>query len=98
MVLLQVPSARTKYVLVEAGVTVMLLPVPTAVPPQLPLYHFHDAPVPSVPPLTLNEVLWPTQTAVDVAVTDTVGTDVSLTVTTTFLHMVLLQVPSARTK
>jgi hypothetical protein len=98
MVLLQVPSARTKYVLVEAGVTVMLVPVPNEVPPQLPLYHFHVAPVPNVPPFTLKVVFWPTQIAVDVAVTDTVGTDVSLTVTTTFLQIVLLQVPSARTK
>lgn len=30
----------------------MLLPLPMAVPPQLPLYHFHTAPVPKIPPLT----------------------------------------------
>ena len=32
----------------------MLVPVPTRVPPQLPLYHFHDAPVPNEPPLTVS--------------------------------------------
>ena len=30
----------------------MLAPVPTNVPPQEPLYHFHEAPVPKEPPLT----------------------------------------------
>jgi hypothetical protein len=44
IVLLQVPSARTKYVVVVVGETVTLEPVPTAVPAQDPLYHFHAAP------------------------------------------------------
>jgi hypothetical protein len=30
----------------------MLLPVPMAMPPQLPLYHFQTASVPRIPPLT----------------------------------------------
>ena len=29
-------------------------PVPTSVPPQLPLYHFQLPPVPRLPPLTLK--------------------------------------------
>ena len=32
----------------------MLLPVPTKVPPQVPRYHFHTAPVPSEPPTTVS--------------------------------------------
>ena len=31
-------------------------PVPAAVPPQLPLYHTHCAPVPNEPPTTVNSV------------------------------------------
>ena len=36
------------------GLTVMLEPLPIEVPPQLPLYHFHVAPVPRLPPLTVR--------------------------------------------
>ena len=35
----------------------MLLPVPTAVPPQLPEYHFQTAPVPKLPPVTVSVML-----------------------------------------
>jgi hypothetical protein len=40
VVLLHAPSALTKYVVVTVGDKVMLAPVPTNVPPQLPLYHW----------------------------------------------------------
>ena len=76
MVLLQVPSARTKYVVVEAGATVTVLPVPTDVPPQLPLYHFQLAPIPRLPPLTLNVVFLPKQIVV-VPLIEVAGTEVS---------------------
>jgi hypothetical protein len=36
-------------------------PVPAEAPPQLPLYHFQLAPVPSEPPTTLRVVLAPGQ-------------------------------------
>ena len=36
------------------GATVMLVPLPMQVPPQLPLYHFHAAPVPNEPPFTAS--------------------------------------------
>lgn len=39
-----------------AGETLIEAPVPAAVPPQLTVYHFHDAPVPSAPALTLSIV------------------------------------------
>ena len=79
-----------------AGATAILLPDPIEVPPQVPLYHFHEAPWPSVPPLTVNVVLVPRQ-MVDVPVIDDAGNELSLTVTFTVLHMVVLQVPSALT-
>lgn len=97
-VLLQVPSARTKYVVVVAGLTAMELPLPTDVPPQLPLYHCQLAPVPSEPPTTKRLVLLPGQTVVDVAVAATGAVEGLLTVMVTCAQVVLLQVPSARTK
>ena len=39
VVVLHVPDARTKYVVVVAGFTVMLGPEPAAVPPQDPVNH-----------------------------------------------------------
>jgi hypothetical protein len=56
-VLLHVPSAFTKYVVVDVGVTLKLLPLPTGVPVQLPLYHSHVAPVPNEPPFLDSVVL-----------------------------------------
>ena len=40
--------------MVTVGATEILAPVPTNVPPQVPLYHFHEAAVPSEPPETFN--------------------------------------------
>ncbi len=74
--LLQVPSALRKYVVVAAGATVTLLPVPTDVPPQLPLYHFQLAPAPRLPPLTFKVVFLPRQIVV-VPVIEVAGTEVS---------------------
>ena len=79
------------------GLTLTLLPVATGVPVQLPLYHFQLAPVPSVPPVTLSVLLWPSQIVALLALADVAGTDVSRTVMVTLLHAVLLQVPSALT-
>ena len=76
MVLLQVPSALRKYVVVVAGATLTLLPVPTDVPPQLPLYHLQLAPVPRLPPVVLSVVLLPLQMVV-VPLIDVAGTEVS---------------------
>ena len=64
---------------------------------QLPLYHFQLAPVPSVPPVTLSVLLWPSQIVALLALAEVAGTDVSLTVIAKLLHTVLLQVPSALT-
>ena len=48
----------------DAGDT-LGLPDPTKVPEQLPLYQFHDAPVPSEPPDRLNVVAPPQVGLVD---------------------------------
>jgi hypothetical protein len=53
--------------------------------------------VPSVPPVTLSVLLWPSQIVALLALADVAGTDVSRTVMVTLLHAVLLQVPSALT-
>ncbi len=92
--LLQIPSARRKYVVVVAGATVTLLPVPTDVPPQLPLYHLQLAPVDKVPPLALKVVFCPRQMLV-IPIIDVAGTEESLTVKTNDLHTVVLQNPLA---
>ena len=96
-VLLQVPSARTKYVVVVAGATVRLLPVPTEVPPQLPLYQRHVAPVPKLPLFMLKVVFLPRQIVVG-PTTVVAGKDVSCTFTVKLRQIVLLHVPSALTK
>lgn len=96
-VLLQIPSALTKYVVVDAGETVSEVPVLSNVPPQLLPYHFQLAPVPKLPPDIDNVVLWPTQIVV-VPVMLLAGMDVSRRVTVKLLQMVLLHLPSARTK
>ena len=50
---------------------VMDAPVPIKVPPQVPLYHFHCAPLPNEPPFTESVTVAPALTVVcdaDVAV------------------------------
>jgi hypothetical protein len=64
MVLLQVPSALTKYVVFAEGDTVMLEPVPIAVPPHDEVYHLQIAPTPKVPPVTDKVVFLPLQIVV----------------------------------
>ena len=56
----------------------MLREVPVLIeePPQLPLYHLQLAPVPKLPPFTLNVVLLPRHIVV-VPLIEVAGTDVS---------------------
>jgi hypothetical protein len=97
MVLLQVPSALTKYVVVAVGDTVMLAPVPADVPPHDDVYHLQLAPVPKLPPFTESVVFLPRQIVL-VPVIEIAGAEVSCNVTEIERQMVLLQVPSALTK
>ncbi len=43
------------------GETLMLVPDPMEVPPQIPAYHRQDAPVPSEPPFSVSVVDVPGQ-------------------------------------
>lgn len=94
IVLLQVPSALTKYVVLADGDTVTEVPEPTLVPPQEPLYHFHVAPAPSVPPETLSVVEVPKH-IVEVPEMEVAGLEVSCTVIEVEIQAVELHVPSA---
>ena len=71
----------------------MLLPVPSAVPPQVPEYHLAVAPVPALPPTTVRVVLLPEQMfempEILVGATESV-----LTVINCEAQAVILQVPS----
>jgi hypothetical protein len=75
VVVLQVPSALTKYVVVALTGTVILAPVPTNVPPQLPVYHLHVAPVPNAPPCTVKVVVVGPQLVVTLLVAPVGATD-----------------------
>ena len=80
-----------------AGLTVTLLPLPTSVPPQEPLYQRTTPPVPTVPPDTVSVVEPPVQIVV-VPVMLVGATESVLTVTAVEAQVVVLQVPSMRTK
>jgi hypothetical protein len=95
---LQLPSALTKYAVVELGETLMDEPDPTYVPPQLPEYHCQEAPLPNEPPTTLNTVEPPPQRGLGLAVADEGADEEELTFTVTAAHPVVLQFPSALTK
>ena len=70
--------------------------MPTKVPPQLPVYHCHEAPVPKLPPVT-ERVVAPPQVGFTDAVAPIGAVELVFTVTVTLAQAVLLQVPSART-
>ncbi len=76
----------------------MLLPVPTAVPPQLPLYHLQLALVPREPPLTLRETVELPQVESVLAMMAEATVLAEFTVMVLDAQLVVLQVPSARTK
>jgi hypothetical protein len=96
-VVLQVPSYRTKYVVFEEGETEMEAPEPASVPPQDPVYHVAAAAVPAEPPDNVKVVLEPLQMVVVPVIL--VGAVLNVfTVTVVEAHVVVLQVPSYRTK
>ena len=80
------------------GVTLMLFPLPIAVPPQELLYHFQLALLPRLPPFTLSVTLEPLQTESAEAVMDVGAAEKVLTLIVLLTHAVVLQLPSARTK
>ena len=78
-----------------AGDTTIEAPVPITALPQLPLYQFHEAPVPSEPPDILNVVGLEGQTGLVLALALTGPVDVVFTLTVTLAQAVVLQVPTA---
>ena len=84
---------------VTIGFTVMVVdvPLPTSVPPQVPVYHTQLALVPKLPSVTVKVDEAPKQISVgpDVAVVG--ATDGVLCVTVTVAQVVVLQSPTAPT-
>ena len=66
--------------MVVLTVTFNVVPVPTKVPPQLPLYHFQVAPAPRLPPVTLKVTVPGPQSVVDDAIAPVGSVDRELTV------------------
>ena len=75
------------------GETVMLLPVPTDVPPHELVNHSATAPVPALPPTTVSVVLLPRQ-MVETPEILRGATESVLTVINCEAQAVILQVPS----
>ena len=84
---------------VTVGVTVKVVdvPFPTCAPPQEPVYHTQLALVPKLPLVTVNVEVDPEQIFVGFAVAVVGATDGVLRVTVTFVHVVVLQSPTAPT-
>ena len=85
--------------MVTTGETIIGVPVPAVAPPQLPVYHCHDAPVPLKPPTTVNVVGSPGQIGFAEGLMLVGFVDnVLVTFTVTETQAVELQVPSPLTK
>ena len=80
--------------MVEVGLTVTDVPVPTSVPPQLPVYHPQLVPD---PPVAVNVLLPPAQIADGLAEADVGATGSGLTVTDVVAQVELPQLFSQRT-
>lgn len=81
--------------MVDVGATTIDEPVPNKVPPHDDVNHFHIAPVPKDPPLTVRVTLVPLQIVVAEAVIPLAGNEVSSTLIVLLMQAVVLQVPSA---
>ena len=98
VVVLQVPSALKKYVVVVTGEKVLLLPENRYIPPQEPEYQFQFAPVPRLPPVNERVDDDPEHRFGGFALTDEEAVETKLTVTVELTQLVVLYVPSALTK
>jgi len=98
-VVLQVPEACTKYVVVAEGVTVNI-PVTLLemrLPPQLLSYNCHEAPVPKEPPFTVRVEGDPEHTEDGELERELGAEETELTVIVLLTQVVVLQVPEACT-
>jgi len=82
---------------VEFGETLIELPVPTGLFPQLLAYQFQLALVPKAPPATLRVEELPGHTVAGEAVAESGTVDSVLTLTMVLAQLVILQLLSART-
>ena len=82
----------------DDGDTTMLDPVPTGVPPQLPLYHCQLAAVPRLPPFTESVAEPPEQRLEVLVLMDVAGVDNALVLIIRPEQAVVLQAPTAFTK
>ena len=97
-VVLQVPSARTKYVVVINGFTASVGPELIKVPPQEVAYQFQLAPAPKLPPATDNMLRSPGQTVEGELIAAAGAAERFSTRIVILTQLVVLQVPSALTK
>lgn len=97
-VVLHVPSARTKYIVVVTGLSVGELPVPTSNEPHEPLYQFQVAPLPKVPPAVVNVTEEPWQIVDGFIVSDVGFVELTSRVTVVLTHVVILHKLSALTQ
>jgi len=67
------------------------------VPPQVPEYNCHVAPIPSEPPFTVSEAVPPAQIAAGNPVSDAGAVEFEFTVTDADAQFVVLHVPEAST-
>ena len=79
-----------------AGLTEIVCPAPSAVPPQTPEYQYQLAAVPREPPTAVSVTELPEQIVVKDALIKNALADVSLTIIVLLKHMVLLHNPSPR--
>lgn len=96
-VVLHVPSALTKYVVVTLGVAVKEVSVPINPAPQDVEYQFQIPFVPSEPPVNDKVVELPWHRVVDDELALIGASDNVLTVSVVLTQVVVLQAPSART-
>ena len=83
---------------VTVGDTTGELPDTKNVPVQEPVYHFHDAPEPKVPPVIPRVELAPEQIVAGETVTLAATTDKEFTVIAVLTQLVVEQVPMALTQ
>ena len=92
---MHIPSALTKYVVVETGIVARLFPDPTCKPPQDPAYHCQDAPDPVNPPPNERAVIFPGHMVSGEAMALVAAIELSSTVIVLLTQIVELHSPSA---
>ncbi len=80
---------------VVAGLTLILEPLPTEVPPHEFSYHCHEAPVPRVPPEILNKLRPPGHMLLTEGIIVFAELELSSMFIVTLAQLVVLQEPSA---